>query len=163
MKEQLITFETAKLAKEKGFNEWHDCMQVYYSHDAWDKWFYPFEDEFIYSELYKRTKELGFALNNEYPVPLYEPYYRCPTQALLAAWLREKYGIQVYAVSGTLSGTVDGVRKYKDYVAHVCIASSRDNEVGHVVQTAINDPRDEEYQTYELAMEAGLLYALKQI
>ena len=86
--------------------------------------------------------------------------YARPTQSVLARWLRDIHGIQVYAVSGTLSGTVDGARKYKDYVAHVCVASSRDNEVGRVVKTAINDARDEEFQTYEEAMEVGLQYAL---
>ena len=77
MKEQLISFDTAKLAKEKGFNVYIEHMQTYFSHEMWDKYLYPNSDvgDFQYSETAKRTKDIGFALNENYPVPFYEPYY----------------------------------------------------------------------------------------
>ena len=79
-----------------------------------------------------------------------------PTQSILQRWLREVHNIQVYVVSGTTNG-----KKYRDYVGHVCPAPT---EIGiGVISTAINDPRDEEYQTYEEALEAALLTALELI
>ena len=95
MKEQLISFDTAKLAKEKGFNAYIEHMQTYFSHEMWDKYLYPNSDvgDFQYSEIAKRTKDIGFALKEKYPVPLYEPYYMCPTQSFLQKWLREVHGL----------------------------------------------------------------------
>jgi len=165
LQDERITLETAKLAKEKG------------NHVAG----YGFYTEYLVNKKDKEYPEGGgpFSMKrgevefddsyfmNDHPAADNSnknyKQYAAPTQALLARWLREAHGIQVYAVSGTLSGTVDGARKYKDYVVHVCVASSRDNEVGRVVQTAVNDARDEEFQTYEAALEFGLREALKNI
>ena len=91
MREQLISFETAKLAKEKGFNER-------------EHWFYKVKSENDI-ELYGCTKKqlVGFKGYN----PIYNKVndyhtnkekdnaklYRCsaPTQSLLQKWLMEKY------------------------------------------------------------------------
>lgn len=93
MREQLISFETAKLAKEKGFNER-------------EHWFYKVKSENDI-ELYGCTKKqlVGFKGYN----PIYHKVndyhtnkekdnaklYRCsaPTQSLLQKWLMEKYRI----------------------------------------------------------------------
>ena len=93
MREQLISFETAKLAKEKGFNER-------------EHWFYKVKSENDI-ELYGCTKKqlVGFKGYN----PIYNKVndyhtnkekdnaklYRCsaPTQSLLQKWLMEKYRI----------------------------------------------------------------------
>lgn len=69
MKDQLITFETAKLAKEKGFNEY--C--AYYAVEA------------------KGAKD-------KYECPTYliqnsNGWITAPTQSLLQKWLREKHNI----------------------------------------------------------------------
>lgn len=91
MENTLINFETAKLAKELGFDRksWSEHMQTYFSHGVWYAYLYPFSDEFYYSETYKKTKDIGFALHEASPIPLYEPFYICPTQSLLQKWLRE--------------------------------------------------------------------------
>lgn len=162
IREERISLATAKLAKEKRFDAVVQGSITEYLNTKIDKEYPEGGGSFIWkkgelegdSSAYFRNFDSGTDYSNKN----YTMYAR-PTQAVLARWLREVHGIQVYAVSGTL----DGTPKYKDYVVHVCIAKSHDNAVGCVVQTAINDPRDEEYQTYELAMEAGLLYALKQI
>lgn len=73
-------------------------------------------------------------------------YLFAPTQARLQRWLREKHNIQVYVHSHTKNG--DGI--YRDYVVYV-------NEL------TINDARDEEFQTYESALEVGLQTALEMI
>jgi hypothetical protein len=155
LQDEKITLETAKLAKEKGFHVPVDGSYVEYhktrkGDDGYKKGDVEIEPMYFAND----WSETDYSNSN------YTMYAR-PTQALLARWLREVHGIQVYAVSGTLSGTADGIRKYKDYVVHVCVAKSHDNAIGRVVQTAINDARDEEYQTYEAAMERGLQEALK--
>ena len=66
MEEQLISFETAKLAKEKGFNE-IPCHYVY--------------DEGILKQSYQAFNRLNFEL--------------APTQSLLQKWLRDKHNINV--------------------------------------------------------------------
>jgi hypothetical protein len=68
MKEQLITFETAKLAKEKGFG-----LDKYLSID----------DE--------NPKNLSSNFNPRE----YQPWYFDLTQSLLQKWLREVHNIQI--------------------------------------------------------------------
>ena len=72
MREELINFETAKLAKEKGFN--HLKANVYGDNMAYDTGIE--EGKLIVS---------GNALN----------YILAPTQALLQKWLREVHNIHV--------------------------------------------------------------------
>lgn len=71
MKEQLISIETAKLAKEKGFNEY--CYNCYYNNG------------------YLNTAEDNdfklFSNGNVYTV--------APTQSLLQKWLREVHNIHI--------------------------------------------------------------------
>jgi hypothetical protein len=71
-KEQYITFETAKLAKEKGFDE--PCNRYY-------------EDGFIHENRF-------FLLNNNSKI-MSKTSCSAPTQSLLARWLRETYKIIV--------------------------------------------------------------------
>lgn len=70
MREELITFETAKLAKEKGFN--------------WVSYF--FEDNEIYYE-YLCYEDCEIDVNR---------VILCPTQSLLQKWLREEHNIHIY-------------------------------------------------------------------
>jgi hypothetical protein len=76
MKDQIITFETARLAKEKGFwltaASWRESMT-----------FYDKNGRFIESMM-------G---NDCFP----DQYY-APTQSLLQKWLREKHNMHVYCI-----------------------------------------------------------------
>ena len=73
MKEELITFETAKTAKQKGFS-WH--CEKHYNHE------YSYDEPAIF-------------MDDLSPEDL-EPFeYSAPTQSLLQKWLREKHGIYV--------------------------------------------------------------------
>ena len=95
MEEQLISFETAKLAKEKGFTQNPYVIS--------------------YSYRYEFTDYTGCILSNS----LFNPSSNIctvPTQSLLAKWLREEHNIYVspresYAFDGTLDFvcTVNGV------------------------------------------------------
>lgn len=67
MKEELIKYETAVLAKEKGFNI-----------NTKERFF--FNSELITEAKYTGNKELYYA----------------PTQSLLQKWLREEHNINVY-------------------------------------------------------------------
>ena len=140
MQEELVTLETAILAKEKGFNErGHYFYKVKSENDI---------------ELYGCTRKqlVGF----KGCVPIYHKVrdyhtnkkksnaklYRCsaPTQSLLSKWLREEHNIHLIAYKNiNIDGydwcyiTTDGI-------------------------TNINS-----YKTYEEALEIGLQEALKQI
>lgn len=71
MKDEIISFETAVLAKEKGFN-----TPTFLCYSDYDKITLPFK---VGNELYKNNLE----------------YYSAPTQSLLQRWLREVYNIHI--------------------------------------------------------------------
>lgn len=74
MKEQLILFETAKLAKEKGFKEW---TFDYYDHEG------LLRDANIYINCDDLEEDHGKII------------YRANTQSLLQKWLRDKHNIHI--------------------------------------------------------------------
>ena len=82
MQEQLITFETAKLAKEKGLCDYFedinptDYVPAFYSEDGVN-----FEETEFQQE----------------DCVIQDRYYR-PTQSLLQKWLREVHNIGVYVL-----------------------------------------------------------------
>lgn len=130
MKEKLITFETAKLAKEKGFK-----ISCYHAYNVDNKL-----EECTTSELTGKVvkysadliKTLDFhSKDNE--------CYLAPTQSLLQKWLREEHTlhIEIYVQLG-----------FKHYSFSI-------------LPLAIEDRVN--YKTYELALEAGLLEALKAL
>lgn len=74
MNETLINFETAKLAKEKGFTEKRSSAYVYRN------------------ELHQSSNYKGILIHSNIlccDIP-------APTQSLLQKWLREKYKIDIY-------------------------------------------------------------------
>jgi hypothetical protein len=73
MNEQLISFETAKLAKEKGFCE--ESTWFYYDH-------------------FGTVKTLDWPTEENHNT-LSEDRYSRPTQSLLQRWLREKQNIEI--------------------------------------------------------------------
>jgi len=100
MKEELISFETAKLAKEKGF--YIPVMQHYYNSAGTIKCS-PVEDCFddCIEEIYFNFNKKG----------LPEEQCSAPTQSLLQRWLREQCmnkDISVIRVYGGAIGTKDG-------------------------------------------------------
>ena len=102
MKDELITFETAVLAKEKGFD--CHCMDTYYQYNGSLSLCHPFSNK-SQSCKTKGTKD-----------------YYAPTQSLLQRWLRERYNmtISIYTnASGFLWERMDTVggthRAYSEY------------------------------------------------
>jgi len=108
-------------------------------------------DEIITPETFKLAKERGFNVRicrcGGFPECICNDPF--PTQSLLQRWLREIHGIQVYVYSHTVKST-NMMQIYRDYVAYI---NGRE----------LNDARDEEYQTYEKALEFGLQEGLKHV
>jgi len=77
MEEQLISFETAKLAKEKGF----DIPQLYFYIDG----------------------EISWKVDNTRCNNRLETEFSAPTQSLLQRWLREKHGVDVIVLLANTS------------------------------------------------------------
>lgn len=131
-----IGFQLAKLAKEKGFE-----THIAYFDRA-------------YNSYGERIPAIKIA---QAPNKYKEDGYQVVSQSILQTWLRDKHGIQVYAYSSTLIGTklTEKLKRWGDYVAFVKYTNG--------LTTAVNDPRDQEHQTYEEALEAGLYFALEKI
>ena len=145
MKEQLVSFQVAKLAKEKGF-------------DLYQNYFYTEEDGLcsigsdgeilnIYDENlnqidYRYDCNGDFWFNDEGDVFYTPEKYLAPTQSLLAKWLREEHKMHI--------------------VIMPCIIPS--NEVKYYIfKGKLKWDWAELFDTYEEALEFGLLETLKLI
>jgi len=149
MKEKLITFDTAKLAKEKGFN-------------LKTPKYYTTENPHSYHKDLEGVCILGLMHNNTLYQPQEEidektgiPMYRlnpaivyAPTQSLLQKWLREKHSIAI------LVNFNDNTTFEFHYFIHTNISISYSNRICCLPTR---------YKTYEEALENGLVEALKQI
>lgn len=124
MKEEIISFETAKLAKKKGFDKvW--CNNMYCIG------FNSLEEDKEIIECDWRNNVGG-----QFHLAL------APTQSLLQRWLRKKHEIHIYPEC------MDSNLKY-NYICNIL-------EGGVLAKT-------DEYDTYEQALEVGLLEGLKLI
>ena len=138
MQEKLISFETAKLAKEKGFN-WKTIYR-YTTDDA-----ILDEGELMsYPECccYPEDSVCKCEFTNE--LLYWNKYIWAPTQSLLQKWLREGHKIHIT------------IYHYKSNKFSCCITDECDNNKGIELF-------GEYFNTYEEALEAGLLHALSLI
>mgnify|MGYP003542497344 CR=1 FL=1 len=154
MEEQLISFETAKLAKEKGFNI---LQHSYYFEDGEFKenslkgtnGYYGEEYEFNLSEfnenwndkwLTKKTGDRCFGCSKQKG---YLETFSAPTQSLLQKWIREVHKI------------------------HIDITYDIDEEYGSDYIIIVKTKKEmiilDNQWTYEEALEKGLYQALKLI
>ncbi len=118
MKEVLISLETAKLAKEKGFNE--GCFYYYYD-----------------------GKVIELREHNHLREHNSEMYcWSAPTQSLLQKWLREIHNLHIMIIP------------YNNKFIISLLFLDKNGS---------NTNFDEEYNTYELALEQGLIEGLKLI
>lgn len=140
MKEQLISFETAKLAKEKGFNlfvnAWYNLNEVVIQHGKYEN--VSFKDWNNFSDPIGRKK--GTDGKNS---------YSAPTQSLLQRWLREMHKINIDIYSDT--------NKHRYYLS--VINAYQNNDFNCTIKD--NDGFIKMFQTYEEALEKGLQEALK--
>jgi hypothetical protein len=146
MKEQLISFETALLAKEKGFKIKHrNIASVYWCNDIdsitktqYKPYFFLNGDYLRGYKKYKENtvKELTKLSDRYVDIQL-------PTQSLLQKWLREKHNIHI--------------NMYRNALGFQCNLDKA--ECGTHICKVVED----EELTYEQALEAGLKEALKRI
>jgi len=152
MKEELITFETAKSAKEKGFNIRCNLM-------------YDRNEEIQRTPDIKKVMLKGGGIK-ELKTP---PQIFAPTQSLLQKWLREKhkliititwhidgYSPTVYDVSKGLMGCL----KYHEQVTTV---EKRELNGQRYENIKFEEEWHTSYITYEESLEKGLQEALKLI
>ena len=143
MNDALIGFEVAKLAKEKGFDEY--CSIGWVTKEIAGKYLnyhykYNFSKDFVIQD------DVMFC-------PLYEPYYLTPTQSLLQKWLREKHQI---IVTITPTFTYSLITK----IGYYCTVETPNEDL---YSMECKNPDLYFYSTYEEALESGLKEALTLI
>lgn len=133
MKEELISFETARLAKKKGFNEL--CRNVY------------LEDKTIHEYAYYESSTDGqYDCNkdiDQYDNSVNKLKVLCsaPTQSLLQKWLREKHNIPVLVYQADPSRKTHGCSiKWFDkvYKEQICSGRSYEEALEKGLQEALN-------------------------
>ena len=155
MEEQLISFETAKLAKEKGFSM--PCISHWSTHDhdgKQNKCIYKSENDNLYGnygylDWNDNHEFLGYISNKD------EKRYSAPTQSLLQKWLREEYNCIVDVYWNRVEREKPHFEWYSTIDYH-----------GKNMENKITDDADfvsNIYTSYEEALEIALYEALKLI
>ena len=134
IEEAYVSFEVAKLLKEKGFDEY-------------GTYFYTLKDEGC--EGYKSNRTLGEFAHNSDP-NLKDRAVSCPTQQMAMKWLREKYDIYISIQPDFPSS--------KDYKMCWCWSANILHE------NCISMKGYQCYiETYEEACEAAIKYCLENL
>ena len=133
MEEELISFKTAKLAKEKGFHIMPDM----------------FFDDIDTLRSTNILKMPGCYPGSVSFVSIYQEVdvYYAPTQSDLQKWLREVHNIHITII-------------YDWHLFHVNIMSMQSNVS---LESSLTGITPHKFTTYEEALEQGLLAALKLI
>lgn len=130
MKEQLVTFETAKLAKEKGF----DWVVFRTYHEDFPKEKAELQYDGDYDDAWIDEQNW----NN-----WYEGHISAPTQTLLQKWLREEFGLIMW-----VQPCWEDDRSIEGYTFELV----RDDKQGSL----LGEDHDEFWDKFEDAFEAGL-------
>ena len=142
IEESYVSFDTAKLLKEAGFDL--SCRGVYVTDRTGYYEFREYDNKQTTDDLCWNTED-GFQ---------YE--YLAPTQALAARWLREVYGLHVM-ISPYYDCSVDAEGEIVDKQMHW----------GYMILYAatgnLAEDNDERFDNYEQALEAGLQKVIKLI
>ena len=143
MEDEIVSFETAMLLKEKGFNE--PCT-------------YYYEDDELYKLGYYHGDGTGFARNNS-PINdrllCEEMQCTAPTQSLAQKWLREHLECHMFVIPSLQEGNII-------YYVHI-IKYSNKIYYGHNLILKDSNASTMTFTSYEDAIEAGLKYCLKSI
>ena len=151
MQEQLISFETAKLAKEKRFD--CKCLAGYKSNGELRECYID-DLEDIFNSIYPiSNSDIKDAVNKEW---IFYDGCICPTQSLLQKWLREKHNIIVVAIPYVFDWNGD-IKLDKEDFDHNTLWSFYVWQSVKFIKDGADSP------TYEEALEEGLQEALKLI
>ena len=135
MKEELIKFETAKLAKEKGFLL--HTIDVFYQYDGT-------------KSLCHRNSKRALQVQD-----MDRPECYVPTQSLLQKWLREEHDIKLNLETTN--------RVNSGYICRVLYPPKEWSLMSDKYRTFTPSKGNIEYKSYEQALEKGLQEALKLI
>ena len=142
MEDEIVSFETAMLLKEKGFNEPCPCF---------------YEDNELCKLSHYQGDGTGFVRNNS-PINdrllCEEMQCTAPTQSLAQRWLRETHHI-------TFNANPHSDNHEIIYVVTIKVISNKKHVDFNVMMTTLN--KAIMFKTYEDAIEAGLKYCLKSI
>lgn len=151
MTEELISFDTAKLAKEKGFDE-----KVYREYDK--------------SGYLRCTSKSADVVLGPYDELLKSTEYPAPTQSVLQQWLREKHQIIVdVSLDFFNSYTKESIKysptfyTYSNNKKRFWIYTDYINSDECTKKMQEEMPIFQNYSTYEEALEIGLQEGLKLI
>lgn len=144
--EDYVSFETAKLLKEKGFPQEYDEYHslVYNEKD--------YEDEYEVQRMVIETRTVKAGTLSSYPIGVPEPKCYCPTLQMAMKWLREihHYYIQVMLDSWAYGG----------HMGYYVVIQKTDSDFEMMLQDAVDEVF---YQTYEEACEAAIKYCLENL
>jgi hypothetical protein len=158
MKETLITFETAKLVKEKGFDIGVNQSYIIYKES------YNYDDDPNHRESYKIDDiqiNSHYHVNNYKGIDLSNEFYEAysaPTQSLLQRWLREVHNIFVEVNTDCTSAPKFSF-DIKQFVGNPKDLSDKEWDWVFPIQNE-NWGLD---RTYEISLEAGLQEGLKLV
>jgi len=140
---QTVTFETAKLAKKKGFEEEHVTFNAYALKDLFQK----------EKDSYKEGDLLCLILEEESFIGYYkdQPYALAPFQCQLQKWLRDKHSLHIIIIP-----TLHCYWTFK-------LIDVQCNPNNIIERPPYKDVNETDYQTYEKALEKGLYEALTLI
>ena len=141
IKEDYVSFETAKLLKKRGFPQEYDMFHslIYNEED--------YVDEYEVERMVTQTKVVKAGTLSSYPAGVPEPKCYCPTLQMARKWLREdkNVDIEISVYSKGFDGTLT-------YCADILTYGSR----LIMEQPIINS-------TYEQTCEKAIQYALKNV
>jgi len=162
MEEQLISFETAKLAKKKGFDIfsifWYDENPLKRKMQAYGSSYATEDTNTTYSVEYPGDEGMNDYIKEDNK----ELIYSAPTQALLAKWLREVHNI-VIIIDFSLSNFYNNNKK-SYFVDIYCLNINLGDRIKSKKVGYESPEKDHKlFDTYELAMESGLYESLKLI
>lgn len=165
MKEHLISFETAKLAKEKGFNiptktayignKFFESEETPNGYDGYD----PSFKENWNKKGWVTNREGGMCFGCKLDNIKYFESYTAISQTLLQKWLREVHNIDVVIVPERYKNGVN----YLVQAQKFDLTSDPETNLNFCIEGSYWFNDNHEYPTYEDAMEKGLEEALKLI
>ena len=141
IKEDYVSFETAKLLKERGFPQEYDMFHslIYNEED--------YENEYEVDRMVTQTEVVKAGTLSSYPAGVPEPKCYCPTLQMARKWLREdkNVDIEISVYSKGFDGTLT-------YCADILTYGNK-----LIMEQPIIDA------TYEQTCEKAIQYALKNI
>ena len=149
MKNTLITFKTAELAKEKGF---HWKVFGYYSSTSEHS-----------PELEKNVFSVNHNIQDDFPYA----YYSAPSQSLLQRWLREEYDVIISIFPSVVSQHSHWGQEHSKVTTYIN-APLDFKPKGRLYEYCIWDNGESSWSgsgnsNYEDALEEALIQALKLI